>query len=99
MQYVLPVDMSNTRVHVPVRAQNMLVNGYLVQSVAQFDNTGSEISEFYVYADGSNYQIDVDDLTMASRRIDQAYLNRTVDMKAHPIFHSNRYAINLNKTN
>lgn len=95
MSFVLPVDMSNTLVHVPVRAQTMLVNGFPVQSVAQFDHTGSEIADFYVYSANANYQIGVDDLTTASRRIDQAYADRTKDMKVHPIMHSNRYAINL----
>ncbi len=92
---VLPVDMSNVLVHVPVRAQTMLVNGIPVQSVAQFDATGSQIADFYVYTDGANYQISVDTITQAARRIDQAYVSRTVDMKVHPIMHSNRFGINL----
>jgi hypothetical protein len=72
----------------------MLANGIPVQSVAQFDNTGSEIADFYVYADNANYQIPVDTITQTARRIDQAYVSRTVDMKVHPIMHSNRFAIN-----
>lgn len=97
MQYVTPVDMSNSLVHVPVRAQTMLVNGIPVQSVAQFDYSANnvQIADVYKYADGANYQIGIDDLTVASRRIDQAYSDRAKDMKVHPIMHSNKYAINL----
>lgn len=101
MQYVTPVDMSDVRVHVPVRAQTMLVNGIPVQSVAAFDYSSNavQIADVYKYTTGANYQIGIDDLTVASRRIDQAYTDRTKDMKVHPIMHSNRYAINLNPLN
>ncbi len=35
----LPVDMSNIRVNVPMRAMTLLANGYPVQSVGVFDNS------------------------------------------------------------
>jgi hypothetical protein len=94
---VLPVDMSNVHVHVPVRAQTMLVNGFPVQSVAHFEYSAQtvEIPDVYLYDDHENYQIAVDDLTVAARRIDQAYSDNTKDMKVHPIMHSNKYSINL----
>jgi hypothetical protein len=108
MQYVRPVDMSNTLVHMPVRAQNMLVNGYLVQSVAQFNfdpsNVRVEINDVYHYDPSSNgldpYWLDPSGVFNSSgvmvqeRRIDQAYKDRTKDMKVHPMFHSGGYGIN-----
>ncbi len=106
MQHVLPVDMSNTLVHMPVRAQNMLVNGYIVQSVAQFDYSSNkvQIDDVYVYDPSANgldpYWLDPSGVFTAagvlaqSRRIDQAYKSRTVDMKVHPIFNSGKFGIN-----
>jgi hypothetical protein len=40
-------DMSNVLVHVPMRAMNMLVNGYLTQSVGRMDTSGSYIIGSY----------------------------------------------------
>ncbi len=97
---VLPVDMSNVLVHVPVRAQTLLANGFPVQSVAQFDYSANrvQVEDVYTYAAAVGgvdpYLIGIDTLTTAARRIDQAYLDRTRDMKVHPIMHSNKFAIN-----
>jgi hypothetical protein len=97
---VLPVNMSSTLVHVPVRAQTMLVNGIPVQSVAQFAYSANkvQIADVYTYAGPvagrDPYLIGVNDITTASRRIDQAYADRTKDMKVHPIMHANKFAIN-----
>ena len=107
MQYVLPVDLSNVLVHIPVRAQTMLVNGFPVQSVGQFNFDPSdgpvEIDDMYYY-DPSNNGLDpyfdadgidvnnVNDVT--KRRIDQAYKDRSKNMKVHPIVHSNKFGIN-----
>jgi hypothetical protein len=97
---VLPVDMSSSLVHVPIRAQTLLVNGIPVQSVAAFDYSMNniQIADVYKYAaavgDEDPYVIADNDLSVASRRIDQAYLDRTKDMKVHPIIHSNKFGIN-----
>jgi hypothetical protein len=98
---VLPVDMSNSLVHVPVRAHTILVNGIPVQSVATFDYSANdiEIADVYKYAAAVGgldpYLIDVNDITKDKRRIDQAYTERAKDMKVHPIMHSNKYGVNL----
>jgi hypothetical protein len=103
MQYVLPNDLSNVKVHMPIRAQTMLVNGYPVQSVAQFDYSANRVTldQMYVY-DPSNAGVDPYYLDPsgamtqgASRNINKIYKDMAKDMKAAPIFHSNKYALNL----
>jgi hypothetical protein len=102
MSYVLPNDLSNVCVNMPIRAQTMLVNGYPVQSVAQFDTSSNaiEISQMYYYAPAVNgkdpYYIDMSGTspTSSTRKINQIYKEADDDMKVNPILHSNRYALN-----
>jgi hypothetical protein len=106
MQYVLPdADLSNTIVHMPVRAQTMLVHGYPVQSVAEFDYSSNYLTleKLYVYDPSANgldpYWLDPSGAATSvegeKRKIIKAYSDATKDMKVHPIMHSNKYAMNL----
>jgi hypothetical protein len=104
---MIVTDMSNTRVHVPMRAMNMLVNGYLAQSVGRMDNSGNYIigsydasgvfkaglKGLYEYQDNNDYAPDLSDVSVTARRIDQVHQDRT-QAYATPIFVKHRMAMN-----
>jgi hypothetical protein len=105
MSNIRPVDLSNVLVHMPVRAQTMLVNGIPVQSVGQFDYSSNflTVEKLYVYDPSNNgldpYYLDPSNATSsgqrASRSVNEIYKSQTVNMQANPILHSNKFAMNL----
>jgi hypothetical protein len=100
-------DLSNIRVAVPFRAVNMLVNGYVVQSIGRMDNSGSYLfgsfdpsgvftkglNAIYEYEAGKSYIPSQSDFSVEARRIDQVNQDRTKSY-ATPIFTTSRFAMN-----
>ncbi len=98
----LPNNLSNVAVNMPIRAQTMLANGFPVQSVGEFDNSSNlmAIEAIYMYDPSNNgldpYWLDPSGALSqgASRYINQIYKYNDKDINAHPIIHSNKFAIN-----